>query len=107
MKDRMASGPARVENELPTPGRRVSRTLRWLGIILPLVMTWLALVFVFGRGSLIGFQTALALSAALWVGLAIALGWRRDWKGALAISVFYVIADAYWWLLALRVIHFD
>ena len=108
----MEGRTASVQNEPLTPRQRVNKTLRWLGIILPLVITypilypfvsWLAPE----QWGLAGFRAMIAFAAALWVGFAIALAWRRDWKGALAITVFYLLVDAWWWLLALEVIHFD
>jgi hypothetical protein len=64
---------------------------------------WLSFVW----GSLDGFRAAVALAAALWIGFAVALAVRRDWAGVAAITVFYVLVDAWWWLLALGVLHFD
>ena len=108
MDDRMVDAPAQVQNEPLTPKQTLNATLRWLGILLPLVMVYgLGLWLGFGRGSYSGFRTPVMLGAALWVGFAVTLAWRRDWRGAAAISACYVLVDAWWWLLALGVIHTD
>jgi len=106
--DRMADAPSPVQKEPPAPGRGTNLALRYLGIILPLALTyfvgfWLSFVW----GSLDGFRAAVALAAALWIGFAVALALRRDWAGVAAITVFYLLVDAWWWLLALGVLHFD
>jgi hypothetical protein len=104
----MADAPPPVQKEPPVPGRGTNLTLRYLGIILPLVMTYfLGFWLGFGRAGLDGFRVAVALAAASWIGFAVALAIRRDWAGVAAITVFYALVDAWWWLLALGVLHFD
>jgi len=108
--DRMIGGPAAHEEPL-TPRQRVDHALRWLGILLPLIVTypivyplvsWLGVDF-----NVHGLQVAVPVGAALWVGFTAALAWRRDWAGAAAVSVFYTLVDAWWWILALGIVHFD
>jgi hypothetical protein len=110
--DRMEGRTAPVQNEPLTRRQRTNKTLRWLGLILPLVITYpIVLPFISWLGpeqwGLAGFQATIGFGAALWIGFTVALAWRRDWTGAAAISAFYLIVDAWWWLLALEVIHFD
>ncbi|MBC7292890.1 MAG: hypothetical protein H5T84_02060 [Thermoleophilia bacterium] len=52
------------------------------------------------------YQARMAVGAAFWIGLAVVLMCRRDWRGAAAITVFYLLVDAFWWVLALGIIHF-
>lgn len=90
---------------------RISRILRWLGIIMPLVVSY-PIVYPLVSWAGVDFGQASArvlipVAAALWLGFTVALGWRRDWRGAGAITVFYLIVDAWWWLLALGVIRLD
>ncbi|MBN1630820.1 MAG: hypothetical protein JW990_13740 [Thermoleophilia bacterium] len=108
MDDRMVDGPAPVQKEPLTPRQRVNLTLRWLGIILPLAITYPVFSWIldgFQRGSG-GFLALVATAAGLWIAFTVALAWRRDWAGAAAISAFYLVVDAWWWLLALEVIGF-
>ncbi|MFH0914909.1 MAG: hypothetical protein V1912_00485 [bacterium] len=108
MDDRVEGGPVRDPTEPPAPGRGVNLALRYLGIILPLVVTyWLGLWLGLSWGSLAGMQAIIAFGAALWIGFAAVLGLRRDWAGVGAITVFYVLVDAWLWLPALGVLHFD
>ena len=108
MDDRVEGGPSRGQNEPAAPGRGVNLALRYLGIILPLVTTyWLGLWLGLSWGSPAGMRAIIALGAALWIGFAVALGLRRDWAGVGAVSVFYALVDAWLWLPALGVLHFD
>lgn len=59
------------------------------------------------EGNLVAYQARMAVGAAFWIGLAVVLMCRRDWRGAAAITVFYLLVDAFWWVLALGIIHFD
>ena len=69
--------------------------LRWLGILLPLAALW---------GLLSGRMPVLAaaiVSLALWLSFTVALAVRRDWRGALAISVIYVVFNGPWLVIIL------
>jgi hypothetical protein len=82
--------------------------VRYLGLILPFAVTyWLAP----GLGSRLesdGWRLAMvSLGAAIWIAATVTLIVRRDWKGAAAITVFYALVDAWWWIVALGVIRFD
>jgi hypothetical protein len=102
------SSPGRAEGAPPqTPRRRLDLALRWAGILLPLLLTYPLIPGAPWFGSLLSFQIRMACGAAIMVDLAATLLRCRDWRGAMAIVVFYVIADAYWWTLALGVIHID
>jgi len=96
------------QSEPPPSGHRVDLTLRYLGIILPIALTY---VVGFGLGLGSGGQAAFAASvtaaAAVWAGASVALGLRRDWAGVGAVTFFYVLIDAWIWLLVTGVMHFD
>ena len=82
-----------------------TKAVRWLGLLLPLLLTYPLLPFVeFGSA---WFQIRVILGAACWVGATAVLLWRRDWRGATAISGVYVLADSWWILPAFGVISLD
>jgi hypothetical protein len=109
----MLGGPVEVQKEPKTPRERRNMGLRWLGILVPLVVTYpflfpLDLFVGWADGSsFVGFQVRMAIGAAIWVGLAAVLARRKDWAGAAAISVFYILVDAWWRILAVGLIHVD
>ena len=102
------AAPAERPEKRRVPLQRVSRVdwpLRWLGLLLPILLTYPLLPFVeFASG---WFQIRVAAGAVCWALFAAALLWRRDWRGALAISVMYVLADSWWMLPAFGVIGLD
>jgi hypothetical protein len=82
--------------------------LRYLGLILPFVVTyWLSWVLGERFGSTHWTLAMVGLGAVIWIAATATLIVRRDWKGAAAISVIYVLVDAWWWIVALGVVHFD
>jgi len=106
--DRMVDAPAQGHEEPLTRRQRVNMALRWLGFLLPLLSAyWLGLWLGFGRAGFGGFKTAVGATAVLWLAFTIALAWRRDWRGAAAITACYLLVDAWWFLLAFDVIHSD
>jgi hypothetical protein len=111
MDDRSDGGPAWTRDDRKSPRQRVNLTLRWLGIILPLVLSfpafpwlsWLGLE----RGGLSGFRVRMGLGAAIWIGFTAVLVRRRDWQGAVGISLVYLVLETWWWIFVLGVLHFD
>jgi len=78
---------------------RFTETVRWLGILLRLVLRYPLLpVSAFGSW----FRPRVIATALFWLALAAVLLIRRDWRGAAAITAMYVIVDAWWMLLALK-----
>ncbi len=99
---------ANVQKEPPAPTRRLNLTLRYLGIILPLVATYLfAMLSVFRWDSSAGSLAAVAVGGAIWAGCTVFLCSRRDWAGAGAISFLYVLMNAWLWLVVLGVLNVD
>ena len=82
----------------------LTKTVRWLGILLPMVLSY-PLLPVDGFGA--WFRPRVITAAALWLVLAAVLLIRRDWRGAAAITAVYVIVDAWWTLIAFRVLNLD
>jgi hypothetical protein len=81
-----------------------TKTIRWLGILLPMVLSYPLLpVDAFGGW----FRPRVLAAAAVWLVLAAVLLIRRDWRGAAAITAVYVIVDAWWLLPATGVVDFD
>ena len=76
-----------------------TKTVRWLGILLPLVLSYPILPV---DGFTAWFKPRIIAAAAVWLILAFILLVRRDWRGAAAITAMYVVADAWWTLLAFR-----
>lgn len=76
--------------------RGIDLWLRWLGILLPLAALW-----GFLSGNAVPVLATAIVSLALWVGFTVALAVRRDWRGALAISVIYVILSGSWLVIIL------
>lgn len=83
--------------------RRRNMTMRYLGILLPLAITYGIGLQVTGSHQVALLRLVVGVGAVLWVGFACLLGLRRDWSGALAISVVYLILNGWMWLLALGV----
>jgi hypothetical protein len=80
------------------PRRRVNLALRYLGIILPMVLSYGLGAFYFGTSdNLTGYWVARILGAAALLGCAAALSLRRDWHGAAAITGVYLFFDAWLW----------
>ena len=79
----------------------LTKTIRWLGILLPMVLSYPLLpVDAFGAW----FRPRVIAAAVLWLVLAAVLLIRRDWRGAAAITAVYVIVDAWWTLIAFKVL---
>jgi hypothetical protein len=70
--------------EPPTPARRQNLAIRYVGLVIPFVLT--AFVPIFSIDSMAVFLVFLSLGAAVWLTASGVLASRRDWKGALAIS---------------------
>lgn len=82
-------------------GGGFTKTLRWLGLLLPLVLSYPVLpVEAFGGW----FRPRVIAAAACWLILSAWLLIRRDWRGAAAITAMYVVVDAWWMLFGLRVL---
>lgn len=92
MRDQTSDEPLELKPDRWRPSRRgIDLWLRWLGILLPL-----AAIYAFvgaGRGP--SWATA-AASLFVWAAFMVALLARRDWRGALAISVINLILVAPW-----------
>jgi hypothetical protein len=86
--------PHRLQKEPRTRAGRVNWTLRWLGILVPLFLTYPVLPFVPVEGT--WWPARFITAVGFWIALTAALLWRRDWRGAAAISAFYIIMDAWW-----------
>jgi hypothetical protein len=99
------SGGARIlEARGEGPDERsggLTKTVRWLGILLPMVLSY-PLLPIDGFGAWL--RPRVIAAAALWLVLAAVLLIRRDWRGAAAITAVYVIVDAWWTLIAFRVL---
>jgi succinate-acetate transporter protein len=80
--------------------RGINLSLRYLGIVLPLVVvcfySW-SWVPHFGRDGYV------ALSLFLWLVFTVLLAIRRDWSGALAMSVIYALINVPFLLLLLGI----
>ncbi|HEY5528589.1 MAG TPA: hypothetical protein VIL51_03950 [Thermoleophilia bacterium] len=97
MRDQTSDEPLELKPDRWRPSRRgIDLWLRWLGILLPLAAIY-AFVGV-GRGP--GWATA-AASLFVWAAFMVALLVRRDWRGALAVSVINLIVDAPWLVIML------
>ena len=108
MDDRVDGRLESRQSEPPPPGRRVDLVLRYLGIILPIAVSYLGgLALSLGRGSLTCMLASAITAAAIWIGAAVVLGLRHDWAGVGAVTFFYVALDAWIWLPAVGVMHFD
>jgi hypothetical protein len=79
----------------------LTKTIRWLGILLPMVLSY-PLLPIDGFGA--WFRPRVIAAAVLWLVLAAVLLIRRDWRGAAAITAVYVIVDAWWTLIAFKVL---
>jgi hypothetical protein len=75
----------------------LTKTFRWLGVLLPMVLSY-PLLPVDGFGTWL--RPRVIAAAVLWLLLAAVLLIRRDWRGAATITAMYVILDA--WLLGRR-----
>lgn len=78
--------------------RAINLSLRYLGIVLPL------LVICFYSWSFVphfGSDGYVALSLFLWLAFTVVLGVRRDWSGALAYGVIYALINVPFILLLL------
>jgi hypothetical protein len=82
----------------------LAKTIRWLGILLPMVLSYPLLPI---DGFAAWLRPRVIAAAALWLVLAAVLLVRRDWRGAAAITAVYVIVDAWWTLIAFRVLRPD
>jgi hypothetical protein len=82
--------------------------VRYLGLILPVVVTYW---FSQELDSRLGFTrwtlVMVSLGTAIWITATATLIVRHDRNGAAAIGVIYVLVDAWWWTIALGVVHFD
>jgi hypothetical protein len=78
--------------------RAINLSLRYLGIVLPLV------VICFYLWSFVphfGPEGYVALSLFLWLVFTVTLALRRDWSGALALGVVYAVINVPFLLLLL------
>lgn len=77
--------------------RRLNLTLRYLGIILPIVASYAGLILADGHP--LGLWLGLGIGAVLWSAFTIVLLARRDWAGAGTVTFCYVVLSAWVWLL--------
>jgi hypothetical protein len=71
-----------------------AKTLQWLRVLLPLVLSYPLLpVHRFGRW----LRPRVLARACLWLAIAAVLLIRRDWRGAAALTAMYAVVDA--WLM--------
>jgi hypothetical protein len=104
MDDRV-SGNFNVEHEEPaSPRRRRNLAIRYVGIILPFVLTYFVGIQAALSGGRAGL-VCLALAAGIWAASSVALGVRRDWPGVGAVTFLYVVVDSLPWLFATGLFH--
>lgn len=71
--DRVEGGPHRLAQEPQAPGHGVNMALRYLGLILPLAVTyWLVLSFGPSIESRLWALTMVSLGAAIWIAATVA-----------------------------------
>lgn len=116
MDDRQRSESAWIQEGPRTRRQRTNLTIRWLGILLPLVFSspivyWIvtpvSTLLGLGAAGWPGSGVWLAMGAVIWIAAVGVLCVRRDWQGAGGISAVYVVINIYWWLPVLGVFHFD
>ena len=78
--------------------RTVNLALRYLGILVPFPVS-LGLFFSSG----VPWPLTMVVSLTVWLAFTVALLVRRDWQGALAITVFYIFLN--WWIIVFTALH--
>jgi hypothetical protein len=97
---RSKSRPDEDENQPQPPPdrrRRLNLILRYLGVILPLALSYFGLLYFGAQHNEAGFWTTRAVAAAVWAGFTSVLVRRGDAVGAVTSTAFYAFLDGWMW----------
>lgn len=78
-----------------------AKTVRWLGVLLPLVLSYSVLRI---GGPAAWLHPRVIAAVVVWMFVAAGLLIRRDWRGAAALTAMYAVADAWLTLLTFRAV---